>query len=205
MILGNKQFNRSPVPSQAFIWVADYYDNQHLAEFDFGSKKANSFYEINKEKIVRFGLIGHGSQIYFDIANGIFNFDNKRYMISYITKTKEYPLTGRTFLYNDIITFKNAVADANLFAKQSCSGQFNHTITNFNLGYKKKMLLEDVNINFQNILTIPLDEPIYFQIKISADKDLDGDLIIRKDGQIVEVINAPLHKNMTGIINWEIK
>lgn len=205
MILGNRQFNRSPVHTQSFIWVADYYDNTYLSEFSFDAHKSNSFYDIQREKLIQFGLIGSGSQVYFDVANGIFSINGHRIMVSYKTDTKEYPITGRTILYNDIITYKEAVSDADFITKRAANGRFQHAITSFNIGYKKKMELEGVNINFQNILTIPCNEALYLQIKISADQDLNGSLIIRRDGIIVDKIEAPLIKEMAGIINWEIK
>ncbi|MGM1044902.1 MAG: hypothetical protein ACQEXX_02010 [Bacillota bacterium] len=205
MILGNRQICRSTMPSQSFIWVADYYDNTSLLEFDPKTKQFNNFYTIDKNKLIALGLIGEGSQVYFDVANGIFNINGHRIMISYVTKTKEYPLTGRTILYNDVITYKKVDADADMFKKSDRGDRFNQTITSFNVGYKKKMELEGVNISFQNILTIPFDESLYLQIKISADQDLDGEMIIRRDGLIVDSIHAPLKKDMAGIINWNIK
>jgi len=203
MILGNKHYNRSPVP-QSFIWVADYYDNTYLSEFDLNTKEPKSFYDINRNKLVQFGLIGEGSQVYFDVANGTFNINGHRITISYATENFEYPLTGRAVLYNDVITFKEAVSDADIFTRSS-DGRFSHFISSFNVGYKKQMELEDVDINFQAILTVPLNAPSYMQIKICSNKDLDGELIIRLNGLISEKIHAPLKENMAGMINWEIK
>lgn len=51
MILGNRQYTRSPV-SQAYVWIADYYDGTYLSEFDLQTQQANSFYTINKDKLV---------------------------------------------------------------------------------------------------------------------------------------------------------
>ncbi|RRJ66409.1 hypothetical protein EHV15_28415 [Paenibacillus oralis] len=203
MIFENKQYRQSPVPTQSFIWVAEYYDNTYLSEFDLNTKKPNNFYDIDKEKIIKFGLIGEGSQIFFDVANGIFNINGNRIMVSYVTDVQEYPLTGRTFLYNDIITYKNAIAEADFFSSGLKTS--NQQITEYSLGYKKKMELEGVHINFFNILHLPYRQCPYFEIKISSNQDLDGKLIIRVNGLTVNAINAPLVKNQMGVINWEIK
>ncbi|MDH6671986.1 hypothetical protein ACXFAU_10825 [Paenibacillus glucanolyticus] len=205
MILGDRKYSHSPVQNQSFIWIADYYDKSYSSEFDFETKKSNSFYDIDRDKLIRFGLIGEGSQVFFDVANGVFNINGHRIMISYATENSEYPLTGRTFLYNDIITYKDAVSDADLFTRKAVNGRFNHTITSYNIGYKKRMELEEVIICFQNILTIPFNEALYLQIKLSANQDLSGSLIIRRDGLITDRIPAPLIKDMAGIIHWEIK
>lgn len=84
-------------------------------------------------------------------------------------------------------------------------GAFTNSILSFNLGYKKKLDLGDMNINFQNVLSIPMNESAFMQIKISADKDLDGKLIIRRNGIIVDEIHAPLKADMSGNLNWTIR
>ncbi|MGG1650402.1 hypothetical protein ABHN03_16490 [Paenibacillus sp. NRS-1775] len=204
MVLGNMKYSRSHIPFQNFIWVADYYDNTYLTEYDGHDKKFNDFYSIDKDKLLAFGYIGEGSQIYFDVANGIFNINGHRFMISYATDEKEYSLTGRTYLYNDIIQYKDASSDADLLTKEE-RGRFDSQIDQYNIGYKKQMLLEDVNINFQCVCSIPLRSATFFQIKITSNKDLDGKLIIRCNGIVSEEIHAPLKANMSGNINWELR
>lgn len=202
MILGNSHFAKSPVQSQKYIWLAEYFDGSYLTEYDLENRKTNSFYDIDKERLIRFGLIGCGNQVYFDVANGIFNVNRDRINISYTANGVDYPLTGRTFLYNDIIQFKEAVADANIFSKQNSSGRLHSNITAHAIGYKKAMELAGVNIHFQTILHLPLDQPAYLQIKISSSQDLSGKLIVRMNGLVASEIEAPLKANMAGIINW---
>lgn len=198
------QYNRSPIPFQNFIWVADYWDSTSLLEYDTRNNKHNEFASIEKNKLLAFGYIGEGTQIYFDVANGIFNVNGYRFMISYKTEEEEYPLTGRTFLYNDIIQYKNASSDANLLLREEY-GRFDSQIEQYNIGYKKEMLLEGVNINFQCICSIPLRNTTFFQIKITSNKDLDGKIIIRCNGIVSEEIHAPLKANMSGNIHWELR
>ncbi|MBN3522255.1 hypothetical protein [Paenibacillus apiarius] len=204
MIFHNR-CNRSPVPHQSFIWIAEYYDGAYLSEYDFETKKANSFYHIDKQKLIRFGLIGHGSQVFFDVGNGVFTLNDHRLMVSYRTKEHEYPLTGRAFLYNDIITYKDAVSDANLLLAGAKQGRFSDKIVQYNVGYKKNMALLDVNINFQCLLSIPYNEASFLAIKMTSDKDLDGKLIIRRNGLIVDEIHAPLKAQHAGMMYWEIR
>ncbi|RPK28780.1 hypothetical protein [Paenibacillus xylanexedens] len=203
MILGNKQYNRSPVP-QAYIWVADYDDNTALTEYDLQTKKSNDFYSIDKDKLVSFGIIGQGSQLYYNVANGVFHINQDRFSISYIANDDELPLTGRAFLYNDIIQFKNGSSEANLNTRVK-EGKFKNSIDCFNFGYKKTMNLNDVNINYQSIFSLPVNDIPYLQIKITSDQDLSGQLVIRKNGIVFEKIDAPLKANHAGLINWELK
>lgn len=203
MIFQNK-ITRSPV-AQSFIWVAEYADGTHLAEYNFDNGKANSFYHIDKTKLIRFGLIGEGSQIYFDVGNGVFTMNGHRLSLSYSASSREYPLTGRTFLYNDIITYKNAVSDAKLITAGGKGGAFSDSITQYNIGYKKQMQLHDANIDFQCILSIPYNDAAFMQIKITSDIDLDGTMHIRRNGYLVDEIQAPLKAKHAGQINWTIR
>ncbi|WP_342422371.1 hypothetical protein [Paenibacillus sp. FSL E2-0178] len=206
MILGNNQYRFSPVPQgQNFIWIADYMDGSCLAEYEFDTRIKNDYYRIDKNKLIRFGLIGMGSQIYFDVANGIFNINKNRIQVSYIADGIEYPLTGRTILYNDIIQYKDAVGDGKLLSK-TASGRIRNNIVAHVVGYKKAMDLSDVNINFKNLLHIPQDKniPPYLEIKISVDKDLNGELVFRINGLVANKLHAPLLKNQAGIYNWEL-
>ncbi|WP_255305656.1 hypothetical protein [Paenibacillus sp. Mc5Re-14] len=202
-ILGNRQMTQSPVKDQSYVWVAEYYDGTNLAEYSFDTGKPNSFYAVDKKKVVRFGLLGESSQAFFDVGNGVFTINNHRITVSYEAEGVEYPLTGRALVYNDLITYKDAVSDAAPFMRGE--GAFTNSILQFNIGYKKKMELLDVNINFQNVLSIPTYDSPFFQIKISADKDLDGKLIIRRNGTIVDEIHAPLKADMSGNLNWTIR
>ncbi|PZT57519.1 hypothetical protein [Paenibacillus silvae] len=203
MILGNRQYTRSPVP-QKYIWVADYYDDTNLTEYDLQTKKSNDFYNIDRDKLIGFGIIGQGSQLYYNVANGVFHVNQDRFAISYIVDDEELPLTGRTFLYNDHIQFKNGSSEATLNTK-SIEGKFKNSIDCFNFGYKKTMNLNDVNINYQSILSLPDREIPYLQIKITSDQDLNGQLVVRKNGVVIDQFNAPLKANHSGIINWELK
>ena len=204
MFFGNKEFVRSPVQNQKLIWLAEYWDGTYLAEYDFQTRVANDFKMIQKDKLIKFGLVGSGVQAYFDVANGVFTINGNRIQVSYVANDMEYPLTGRTILYNDIIQYKDAVADANILSRDKSFGYMPHTITNHMIGYKKNMDLNGINIHFQNILHLPLDAQAFMQIRITSDKDMEGSLIIRFNGLISAEIDAPLKANLSGVINSEL-
>lgn len=206
VIFNRNEYTYSPVPQiQNFIWVAEYYDGTYLSEYNFDNKHDNNYYNIDRSKLIRFGLIGMGSQMYFDVANGIFNINNNRIQVSYVVNKEEYPLTGRTFLYNDIIQYKEAYGDINLSSFPS-GGNLKNNIASQAIGYKKSMFLVDANIHFKNILHIPQDKNVapYLEIKISSDKDMDGELIFRVNGMTANKVHAPLLKDKAGIYNWQL-
>ena len=202
----NYEYKYSPMPhTQNFIWVAEYYDGNYLCEYNLNDKKSNDYYSIDRTKLVKFGLIGMGSQMYFDVANGIFNINNNRIQVSYVVNKEEYPLTGRTFLYNDIIQYKEAYGDMRL-SPTSTGGALKNNIASQSVGYKKSMFLVDANIHFKNILHIPQDKNVapYLEIKISSDKDMDGQLVFRVNGMIANKVHAPLVKDKAGVYNWQL-
>ncbi|RXZ78217.1 hypothetical protein EBB07_29625 [Paenibacillaceae bacterium] len=202
MILGNKEFTSSPV-KQNFIWVAEFADGTYKTEYNLITHQPNKFQDIDKNMLVAFGLIGSGSQIYFDVGNGIFTVNKHRLMLSYQVGDIEYAITGRTVVYNDVITYKESVTDFEVLTKGADSLQ--SRIMQFNVGYKKQMEFDDVNIGFQCVAGIPLNSSMILQFKISADKDMQGKLIIRRNGQIVDKIDAPLLGGHALHGNWTVK
>lgn len=193
------QFVQSPVESQDFIWMADYSDGTFLSEYDFNSKKENSFYDIYKKNLIRFGLVGCGMNLFYEVFGGTFKISGKMLEFIYKVDGKEYYLTGQQQMYNDIIQFKNAESN---FDPLGRSGSIESMINQYNFGYKQKLNMHDVNFNFKAICSIPYGQPIYMNLRLVADRDLNGVFCIKKNGIIVAEIEAPLQKNMAGEINW---
>lgn len=202
----NKGINKSPV-NQSFIWVADYMDGSYLSEFDFYTKQENSFYNIKREELLRFGLIGEGLQVFFDVPNGVFNINGHEFKIQYIDETgKIYPLNGTFIMYKDIITYKNAVSDTNPFRRDMINGRTSSSdIVQYNIGYKMKTYMNGVSLSYQVIACMPFNENMYFEIKVTSEKDMNGMLVIKRNENIVDEIQAPLVKNKSGLINWSVK
>lgn len=186
--------------SQDFLWLAEYVSSQSICEFDFQTKKKNDFYKIKKEALSKFGLIGQGMKLFFDINTGFFNLNGNHVMMTYKTKDREYNITGHNLgLYNDIITYKDAYTDN--IGKRFVSG-----IHQFNFGYKRKLSYDDgLQLNLQVICSLPYNSPAFMEIKIVSNKDLDGQLYIKRVGGITEPIQAPLKQGYAGICQWIIK
>lgn len=188
---------RSPV-AQDFIWLAEYYDGTHLAEFDFQTKEENSFYEIQRNKLIRFGLIGHRMKLFFEV-DGIFNLNGKTLGLIYRTKEKDYYLTGHYGKYKDIITYKDAESS---FLPNG--GVTSPRINQYNFGYKAEITIDDVTFNVKPIIKIPFNQPVYLNLWLVANKKLNGELVIKYGNRESKVIKAPLKKGVGGEINWII-
>lgn len=193
----------SPV-AQDFVWLAEYYNGNGICEFDFKTKQKNDFYKIDRSLVSKFGLIGQGMKLYFDVSTGFFNLNGSQIIMTYKTKDREYHLTGHKIgLYNDIITYKDAHTDANL---RNPNEKFVSHIHQYNFGYKKKLSFDDgLELNFQAIVSLPYNSPASMEIKIVPNMDLEGELYIKRVGAITEPIQAPLRKGYAGMTNWTIK
>src|SRR5690625_549699 len=96
---------------QDFIWYADYLDGSQLFEFDPKTKKANRFQDIDKRKLLRFGVFGGGINLSYCVPGGEFDLHGNKVNFSYVTKSKEYHLTGNSLeIYNDLIQYKDATS-----------------------------------------------------------------------------------------------
>lgn len=202
----DKQYLYSPVPNkQPLIWVAEYDDGTFLTEYDLNTKNKNDFYSINKNKLLRFGFIGNGSKAYFNISDGTFIIDDNKIQISYIHNENEVFLTGRTFIYNDIIQYKSAIADIDVMSLKN-DQDIVGDVSCHSIGFKKQLDLFDSSIHFKSILHIPSigDQSPYLEIKISSSVDVNGQLMIKVNNSEVDKIDAPLKANMAGVINWRL-
>ena len=189
----------SPV-SQDFMWIAEYADGTRLPEFSFLDKKESSFYDIQRKKLLQFGLIGHGMKFFFEVFGGIFKINGKMIELVYRTPEKDFYLTGQNILYNDIIQYK----DASSVISDGLAKPID-AIHQFNFGYKVTLEIAGVSFFFKPIWKIPFGFPTYLSAHLVASENLDGKLLIQRNGITALEIPAPLRKNVAGECNWIFK
>ncbi|MGG4144846.1 hypothetical protein ABEW34_17155 [Paenibacillus algorifonticola] len=199
-MFGNNRKFTSPV-EQAFIWVAEYADGTCTSEFDFHTREEQSFYNIKRDELIRFGLIGGGGSMYFENYSGIFKIMGQMIEMNYVTENSNYQLNGRPAFYNDIITYK----DAEFLFNPKIEGSGRSAITQFNFGYKVNFSDDDIDFHFQAICQIPLNQLARLDLKIVTNTNLDGRLEIKRNGKKVDDIHAPLCRGVGGSIVWELK
>lgn len=194
--------SNSPV-AQDYIWLAEYYKG-HLSEFDFDTKEENSFYDIEKEKLVRFGLVGRNKKMWFECSGGTFNLLGKRIDIQYRAGDVIYSLTNQNKYQRDIITYKRAVSESNV--GRSKEGVMSNRILSYSFGFKTEMEINDATFNFKPIVTLPhgIDGNYILTVDLKADKDIDGCLELLRGGKVVASHKAPLKANITGRLHWKI-
>ncbi|MBW7474081.1 hypothetical protein K0T92_04950 [Paenibacillus oenotherae] len=196
-------FLHSPVRGQSFIWTASYADGTFLDEFDRASGIENNFNRIDRRKLIRFGLVGHGMNLYYEVFGGVFKAAGQ--MIEFFIKDKatqkQYFLTGQQLMYNDIIQYKHAEAS---FNPSGQAGDMNSQITQYNFGYKSNLKIDEINFNFKAILSLPYNKPAYFNLRLVSDNHIDGIFCIRLHGIEVVEFDAPIEANIASEINWRV-
>lgn len=201
----NNIFLQSPVSEQDFIWVAAYSDGTFFSEYSYDTKVENSFYDIDRSKLIRFGLVGYGMNMFFEVYGGTFNIAGRMYEVIYKDKkeNKDYYLTGHGLIpYNDIIQFKNAYSS---FNPSGQTGSLKTTIDQYNFGYKQTLNIDGVQFHYKAICSIPYGKPIYLNIRLVADRDFeDGVIIIRRNGIDKFELDAPMEANVAYETNWSV-
>jgi hypothetical protein len=187
----------SPVANQDFIWMAAYMDGTYLSEYDFDTKQKNDFYTVNKSSLIRFGLIGHGMNLYFEVYGGEYKLAGRMIEVFYKDRktNEEFPLTGHALSpYNNICQCKHGESAIN---RNLIQGFANGEIVQFDFGYTKNLSVNGVNFIFKTICCVPFGRNFYLNIELTADKDFeDGLIIVRKNGTQLFELDAPLEKGV---------
>lgn len=198
-MFGNRD-TKSPV-AQPYVWVAEYLDGTHLSEFDYQTTEENDYYKILRNDLLRFGLLGDGCSMYFEVYGGVFKILGQMLEMTYVTDDKTYLLTGQPMMYSDIITHK----DAEFIFNPKVEGSGYNAITQYNFGYKAKFSIDGVNFSFKAICQVPMTSIPMMEIKIVASESLNGRLHIKKNGRDFDIVDAPIKKNKGGHILWQLR
>lgn len=182
-------------------WHAEYADGTSISEYDAATKQKNNFYSINQDHIARFGLFGVGQKYFFEMSDGSFNLGGKRITVEYHTKDGKIIRLTSNANKKDLITFKQAYANFN-----NVQGVQRSFIESFNFGYKTVLEKESYKLHFQPVVVLPNSkEQPFIQVRITSDKDLDGELVFKRGRNVVDRFNAPIKAEHTGQLNWTIK
>lgn len=194
MKFGNtKDFKAVQYP---FNWLAQYNDNTSLVEFKDGVIK-NDFYAIEQWKLEKFGLVGNGLEFYFG-DTGKFYLKDRPIEIYYKVNDVEYELTNCKD--KDIISYKQAYS---FFRGKTGAGLSG--IESIHFGYKSILEFDDIQIYFSPIVALPMKGKAYFDIKLTSNKNLKGELIFKSNDKLVDSNLVELEINKKDNIQWIIK
>lgn len=195
----SRKINAHSLP---FNWNADYADGTQYSEYNLETQKKNDFYLIQYNKVVKFGLFGMGSKLFFEMSDGSFNLNGKRVEIEYHTDGGEILHLTTNFQRKDLITYKEAYSD---FSGRQ--GEHKSNLKSINFGYKTKYsnAKQDISLHLQFVVSLPTSGRPYMEVRITPDRALNGHLVFKVRGIEVERYEAPMTSDRAGQINWDIK
>lgn len=183
-----------------FNWNADYVDGTNYSEFDLKTHQKNDFYLIERSKVVRFGLFGLGMKFFFEMSDGSFNLRGRRVEVEYHCEDGKIIHLTNNFNIKDLITYKEAYTDYN-----KVQGLQRSNIYSINFGYKTKIIKDDLLLYFQPVVSLPFNNSVFMEVKITSNKSMNGYLVFKTRGVEVERFYAPLEEKISGQINWTVK
>lgn len=205
--LDKTKFNnfRSPVDIYQFIWFGTYANGEHVSEFDFSTHKENWFNIIKRKELLTFGLMGYGHYLYYLVPTGSFYLVNNM-QVDVVFKDQKgnyYNITNNSNAqYFDCISYKDVETTFSPYLAKTLKGN----IYQYNFGYKTKVSTPIANFYFKPIVTISMErKPLSMTFRFVPDKNLKGEILILKNGQVVQVTKVNMRKNVAGETKWIVK
>ena len=174
----------SPVHNEGhtFIYFAEYDDGGYFYEYD-NETNHHKFDDMDKEKVVKFGLIGNKLKLYFDLNSGMFYLNNSsKIKINFtLSDGKEFDLSNESTGQKSLITFKDAHTDA-IFTGNMKTANSGNIIDAFNVGMKFKLPEDDIFVTI--LFVIPVNgenrgRP-YFSIRFSSKANQTCDISLEQ-------------------------
>ena len=151
-------------------WTAIYENGEKLKEFDDEGNE-NHFRDIERDRVKRFILSNEDEEYTFKTINGHFFINGKPLIVSYKpTDGEEINLTGNS---KDLIQFKEAHSDATMNSEGKMVS-LGTVIDSHNIGYKRKIELDDMTFHFKPIVKRYNEDKVYLQINLSSDTEING-------------------------------
>lgn len=188
---------QSPVEKD-FIWIAEYDDGKIIHEFNLETKEENFFSDLEQNKIVRFGLIGRGMKFYFETFGGFFKIAGQMIEASLKTTNYLFDLTGRN---EDAVTFYNTKSETITLE----NGSTEEKIYQYNFGYETMLNINGFTIDFTATCCITYGEPIKIIFNAINNLPTDGNVRIKKNGEIVEESYMVLEANTLNTYTYVLK
>lgn len=183
-----------------FNWNADYANGKNVTEYDLFNHKKRDFYMIDRNQVIRFGLFGHNMKFFFEMYDGSFNLRGHRIEMEYHTNDGEILHLTSNFENKDIITYKEAFTDLS-----NTQGVQRSNLKSINFGYKTFYKKDDIEIFFKPVVSLPVYESPYIEVKITSNKDLNGYLVVKGRGEEIQKIEMPITVGKGTQVNWTIK
>ena len=172
--------NINKIFQKDFIWVAEYLNGSLQLEYssENGVIQQNSFFDIDKPNLLRFGYVGHGMNLYFETINGIMKINGNDYRFRYVDENNvEYDFCNQNnVIYNEIIQFKHSASTFN-----PAYGSAQERIEAYNIGFKGNYVINGKEFYFKSIIKIPFNKPVTIEYRIVSKEEIKGTIYIIKN------------------------
>jgi len=178
----------SPV-DEDFIWVAEYKNKDYVYEYDLITKQKNNLSDININSLSRFGIIGKGMTFYYEASSGIFKLAGKMFEASLKTTNYEFYLTG---IVHEIIPIFERIKEGD-------------KVVEYIFGYKTHLNINSFEIDFKVICSLKYGKPINLIFEAITNMSTDGNVRLRKNGEIIDEKYMILKSNFKNSYSYDIK
>ncbi len=163
---------------EAYSWLASYNDGTGQREFEKVGEiyQRYTFESIQKDKLTKFGIVGFGQELFFDVNTGIFNILGNTVEVRVRDKATgvKHEFVRQLPAYDDLIMYRQGESlppTAEFPAGRSF-------ITGYFYGYKAK--LENFFVTF--IVSCVAGQGIGLKAKLVPNMDFDGEIILCLNG-----------------------
>lgn len=164
---------------EAYSWMASYSDETVQKEYEKVGEvyQRYTFDSIEKEKLTKFGIVGFGQHLFFDVKTGIFNIMNNLVDIR-VRDTKadfKHKFTHVLPAYDDLIMYRQA--ESLPPTPEFPAGR--SFITGYFYGYKAKF--ESFNVTFTVYCVSGVG--IGLKARLVPKRDFEGEIILCINGK----------------------
>lgn len=191
-----------------FSWVAEYNSGNLLMEYNPNlNPKTTSFYDINKQNLLRFGYVGSGLKAHFNTYDGVYNINNSKYSIYLKHENKMYNITEMLGVrYNDIIQFKRRKAFFDPLNGEVSGGMDKNNIESYNVGWKTKLNIGIISFSVTTYYQINRKGLPILYIKLVPSESFDNaEITIVKDNVLEYSYPCSMTKDVGGELNWVVR
>ncbi|MGG3801272.1 hypothetical protein [Metabacillus fastidiosus] len=200
-----RQDVKSPV-AQSMMYMAEYADGSHRSEYDLQTGNNTNFNKLDKNGILRFGIVGIDVPLYLETYGGFFHIAGRNIQVKYVENDVEYYLIGQPKFYDGLLYYKTGLAELPMTPKAEyvAWGKPEGEIVSYHFGYKDKLEIEDTMFTIHAECTVPFQEPVKLNFALYADKEMKGKFVIIRNGVEVFSDDAPLDPKTGGSVEWTV-
>ena len=185
-----------------YMFVGEYIDGKFQFEYNPNNGLYYNVKEVNRNSLIRFGVVGKGLRSYFNTIDGSFKHGDIMFKFIYKDKNKEYDLTNRlNTLYNNIIHYKDACSIL------AYGGEARTSFVGYHYGYETNINYADGTVfYFKPLINFTEGKKEYLTMEMKSNRDIDrGQLIIRSSKGLDYITNSPLKTDIVNKFTWQIE